>query len=97
MAEEAVQETFDEMIEAAERRAWLQRRACKHCFVTVYHDRDDTVSVVCGHRCGTVKDQRPSRDSEGDRQKARRTQEAFLLAHAKGCPRRTSENRTEAR
>lgn len=83
-----VQESFDEMLEAAERKAWLERRACQHCFVTIYIPDANIVAVVCGHRCGTVKEERPSRDPQGDAVKAAKTREAFLLAHARGCPRR---------
>lgn len=85
---DAVQETFDEMLAAAERKAWLERQNCLHCFVTLYDPKTAVVRVVCAHKCGTVKSQHPSRDPRGDEAKARRTQEAFLLAHARGCPRR---------
>lgn len=86
--EQAIQETFDEMIEAAERKAWLDRQACPHCFVTIFDPVTEMVRVVCAHKCGTVKKEHLSRDPRADAAYARRTQEAFMFAHARGCPRR---------
>lgn len=86
---EAVQETFDEMLAAADRKADLERQACLHCFITVFDPKTEMVSVVCAHKCGTVKSVHRSWDHRGDREQARRTQEAFMFAHARGgCPRR---------
>lgn len=92
--DDVVQESFDDFLAATERKAWMDRRNCPHCFVTTYHPDTNIVSVLCAHRCGTVKDQRPSRDPQADAAQARRTQEAFLLAHARGCPRRPDSGLT---
>lgn len=64
-----------------------QERMCVHCFVIVFDKDTSTVATVCGHKCGAVKDKRRSVNPEHDEQKARRTQEAFILAHRSECPR----------
>lgn len=64
-----------------------QSHNCIHCFVVVFDESSQMVATVCAHKCGAVKDKRPSLDAAGDKDKARRTQEAFRLSHVRGCPR----------
>jgi len=80
------QVTLDEML-ADEPQIGAQKRNCVHCFVVVFDEESSMVVTVCAHKCGAVKDRRGSIHPDSDREKARRTQEAFRLSHVRGCPR----------
>lgn len=80
------QQTLDEAL-VDKPRVGAQSRNCIHCFVVVFDEPSGTVATVCAHKCGAIKDKRPSISPVEDKERAKRTQEAFMLSHVRGCPR----------
>lgn len=81
------QDSFDDVLFAEDRQKWARQRKCAHCYVWMYNSSRDMFAVACAHGCGSVRHEWKSADKEGDMARVKATQEAFVIAHAHGCPR----------
>lgn len=82
------QGSFDDYVDEEERKQWMRRRKCRHCYVWSFNATTDEFVVACAHGCGSIRHRWRTVDREGDEKRMRQSQEAFVIAHARGCPRR---------
>ena len=87
------QGSFDEFIDFEERKEWMQRRKCLHCYVWGYDGSSSEFLVVCAHGCGSIRNRWTSVDFSGDMRRVKSSQEAYMISHARGCPRRAQIRR----
>ena len=91
-AEGPEQESFDDLLFAEERAQWAQQRRCFHCYVWGYNENEDMFYIACAHGCGSVRHKWHSPDPKGDMKRVKATREAYMIAHAHGCPRDSNRN-----
>lgn len=87
------QGSFDDFIDFEERKEWMRRRKCLHCYVWAFDASTQQFMIACAHGCGSIRHRWTSPDFEGDSRRVKSSQEAFMISHARGCPRRTGGGR----
>jgi hypothetical protein len=83
------QGTFDDFIDAEERKEWMKRRRCMHCYVWAFDASTQEFLIACAHGCGSIRNRWTSVDFAGDTRRVKSSQEAFMISHRNGCPRRS--------
>jgi hypothetical protein len=85
--EDLLQENFDDLLYAEERKAWVRRKKCKHCYVWGYSEEEEMFFIACVHGCGSVRHKWRSQNKEKDMSQLEKNKEAYIISHAQGCPR----------